>query len=102
MKKTVLITGASAGIGRATAIYLAEHGYIVYGAARRVEKMADLTGYGIKPIALDVPVDKSVAACVEQILREAAALTSWWTMQASVPKVPLKMLPNKMQNIKWK
>jgi short-subunit dehydrogenase len=74
MKKTVLITGASAGIGRATAIYLAENGYNVYGAARRVEKMADLKSYGIKPIALDVTVDESVEACVEQIFKEAGGI----------------------------
>jgi len=42
MKKTVLIIGASAGIGKATAIYLAQNGYNVYGAARRIEKMEDL------------------------------------------------------------
>lgn len=40
MAKTVLVTGASAGIGRATAIYLAQNGYNVYGAARRTEKIA--------------------------------------------------------------
>ncbi|RYF98867.1 MAG: SDR family NAD(P)-dependent oxidoreductase, partial [Chitinophagaceae bacterium] len=34
MEKTVLVTGASAGIGKATAIYLAQSGYNVYGAAR--------------------------------------------------------------------
>jgi short-subunit dehydrogenase len=74
MKKTVLITGASAGIGRATAIYLAENGYNVYGAARRVEKMDELKAYGIKPIALDVTEDKSVEACVEQIFQEAGGI----------------------------
>ena len=52
MKKTVLVTGASAGIGKATAIYLAQNGYLVYGAARRMEKMQDLITYGIKPVSL--------------------------------------------------
>ena len=42
MAKTVLVTGSSAGIGKATAIYLAQNGYNVYGAARRTEKMQDL------------------------------------------------------------
>jgi short-subunit dehydrogenase len=74
MKKTVLITGASAGIGRATAIYLAENGYNVYGAARRVEKMAELKAYGIKPMALDITEDKSVEACVKQIFQEAGGI----------------------------
>ncbi len=51
MEKTVLVTGASAGIGRATAIYLAQNGYKMYGGARRIEKMQDLKEYGIKPIS---------------------------------------------------
>jgi len=74
MKKTVLITGASAGIGKATAIYLAQNGYNVYGAARRTEKMQDLKTYGISPIALDVTKDESVTACVEEIFKEAGSI----------------------------
>ena len=74
MKKTVLVTGASAGIGKATAIYLAQNGYNVYGAARRMEKMQDLKAYGIKPIALDITKDKSITACVEQIFKEAGSI----------------------------
>jgi len=74
MKKTVLVTGASAGIGKATAIYLAQKGYNVYGAARRIEKMQDLKSYDIKPIALDITKDESVAACVEQIFKEAGSI----------------------------
>jgi short-subunit dehydrogenase len=74
MQKTVLVTGASAGIGKATAIYLAQNGYTVYGAARRVEKMQELTSYGIKPVALDVTKDDSITACVEQIFQEAGRI----------------------------
>jgi short-subunit dehydrogenase len=74
MQKTVLVTGASAGIGKATAIYLAQNGYSVYGAARRVEKMQELTSYGIKPVALDVTKDESIMACVEQIFNEAGSI----------------------------
>ncbi len=74
MKKTVLITGASAGIGRATAIYLAQHGYNVFGAARRLEKMQDLTAYGVTPVALDVTDEKSIIDCVGQILKDAGSI----------------------------
>jgi NAD(P)-dependent dehydrogenase (short-subunit alcohol dehydrogenase family) len=74
MEKTVLVTGASAGIGRATAIYLAENGYNVYGAARRIEKMQDLREYGIKPVSLDVTSEESLVACIEQILAEAGTI----------------------------
>lgn len=74
MKKTVLVTGASAGIGKATAIYLAQNGYNVYGAARRIDKMQDLKTHGIKLIALDVTKEESVMACVEQIFKEAGSI----------------------------
>src|SRR6218665_1768175 len=74
MAKTVLVTGASSGIGKATAIYLAQNGYSVYGAARRVDKMQDLKTYGIHPIALDVTKEESMVACIEQILKEAGSV----------------------------
>jgi short-subunit dehydrogenase len=69
MNNVVLITGASAGIGKTTAIYLAQNGYNVYGAARRVDKMEELKAYGIKPVELDVTKEESIAACVQQIGR---------------------------------
>ncbi|WP_341904879.1 oxidoreductase [Fluviicola taffensis] len=71
MSKTVLITGASSGIGKATAIYLAQNGYQVYGAARRAEKLKELETYGIKPITMDVTKDESIVACVNRILEES-------------------------------
>ncbi|RPD45374.1 SDR family NAD(P)-dependent oxidoreductase [Hymenobacter sediminis] len=67
MKKTALVTGASAGIGKATVIYLAQHGYTVYGGARRTDNMLDLKSYGIIPVALDVTKEESVVTCVNQI-----------------------------------
>lgn len=74
MAKTVLVTGASAGIGKATAIYLAQNGFNVYGAARRTDKMQDLKTHGIKPIALDVTKDESIIECVNQIYKEAGSI----------------------------
>ncbi|SEW05087.1 Short-chain dehydrogenase [Chitinophaga sp. YR573] len=74
MAKTVLVTGASSGIGKATAIYLAQNGYNVYGGARRMEMMQSLKEYGIKPIMLDISKDGSIVACVEQILKEAGSI----------------------------
>jgi len=74
MKKTVLVTGASAGIGKATAIYLAQKGYNVYGAARRIEKMQDLKAKGVKPIVLDVTKEDSITSCVNAILSETGSI----------------------------
>jgi short-subunit dehydrogenase len=69
MKRTVLITGASAGMGKETAKFLAARGYIVYGAARRVEKMNDLTASGIKIIAMDVTDNDSMVKGVQQVIK---------------------------------
>ncbi|GAA3923843.1 oxidoreductase [Chitinophaga oryziterrae] len=74
MTKTVLVTGASSGIGQATAIYMAQKGYKVYGAARRIEKMQELKEYGIQPIALDIISDDSVVACVDKVLDETGSV----------------------------
>src|SRR5882757_8992567 len=68
MKKVVLITGASAGIGKETARLLAGSDYIVYGAARRVDKMADLQVLGIKALAMDVTDEKSMLAGIHTLI----------------------------------
>lgn len=67
MKRVVLVTGASSGMGNATAIQLAQSGYIVYAAARRVEKMQNLVSYDISPVAMDLANEASVIACVDKI-----------------------------------
>ncbi len=72
--KTVLITGASSGIGKTTAIFLAQNGYNVYAAARRMERMEDLKNFGIKPIFLDITEEDSLVTCVKQILTEAGRI----------------------------
>ena len=46
--KVALVTGASSGIGASAARKLHDLGYVVYGAARRVEKMKDLADAGYR------------------------------------------------------
>ncbi len=46
MKKVVLITGATGGIGFQTARFLQREGYIVYGAGRDEEKLKNLIRQG--------------------------------------------------------
>ena len=66
----VLLTGASSGIGKATARALLEAGYVVYAAARRVEKMVDLKGLGAHVLAMDVTDDASMTEGVARIAGE--------------------------------
>ncbi len=65
-QKTVLITGASSGMGRATARYLAGRGYLVYAASRTPDKLENLSP-NIIPIALDITDIQSVSDAVEKI-----------------------------------
>lgn len=74
MGKTVLVTGASAGIGKATVICLAQNGYKVYGIARRIEKMKELKEFGIITIEMDVTKDESLVKGVNQILSEVGSI----------------------------
>jgi short-subunit dehydrogenase len=66
----VLLTGASSGIGKATAETLIGEGYTVYTAARRVEKMDDLKKLGGIPLKMDITKDNEVVAVVERIKQE--------------------------------
>lgn len=68
--KVCLITGASSGIGHATALELTQAGYTVYGAARRVEKMADLVTAGAHSIAMDITNEDDVIRVIQTIINE--------------------------------
>ncbi len=69
-KKVIFITGASSGIGKATALQLINEGHTVYGAARRVEKMQDLADAGGHAIKMDVTDDAQIEAGVHKIINE--------------------------------
>lgn len=62
--KTVLITGASSGMGYDAAPALAKAGYKVFAGARRVERMEPLKAFGVTPVALDVTSEESIDACL--------------------------------------
>jgi NAD(P)-dependent dehydrogenase (short-subunit alcohol dehydrogenase family) len=68
----VLITGASSGIGRATAELLNSRGYRVFGTARNPANVAPISGVELLP--LDVRDDASVDACVKSVLRQAGRI----------------------------
>jgi short-subunit dehydrogenase len=68
MSKIVLVTGASAGIGKETARLLQKQGYTVYGAARRLDKMAELQTLGVKTLTMDVTDETSIVKGIERII----------------------------------
>ena len=64
-RRVVLITGASSGIGRATAELLAARGHQVFGGARSAARTRPLAGVELVP--LDVRDEDSVKACVNEV-----------------------------------
>lgn len=68
MGKTILITGASSGMGRETAILLAGKGHRVYGGARRMNRMQDLAEHGITALELDVTKSDDNERAVNRII----------------------------------
>lgn len=67
--KTVLITGASSGIGAATAKALQASGYKVYASARRIDSLSELQDLGILTLSIDVTDDASMKRAVQKIGR---------------------------------
>lgn len=65
--ETVLITGASSGIGKETARKLLAEGYIVYVAARRLEEMKDLEARGATALAMDISEEQDIIRVVDTI-----------------------------------
>ena len=78
--KSVLITGATDGLGKALALLLAERGYRVFAAGRSPEKLAQLDSIAreknlvLESIALDVCSDASVHSAVQTVLGKTGAI----------------------------
>jgi len=67
-EKTVMVTGASGGIGRACARALAAKGWRVFPTARTRADLDALRAEGFQPVELDLSDEDSVASAVKEVL----------------------------------
>ena len=72
--KVALVTGASSGIGAATALKLKALGYTVYAAARRLDRMRPLANAGIHVMAMDMTDDSSMQAGIQKIVAKSGRI----------------------------
>ena len=92
--KAVLITGCSSGIGRATALRLAQGGWTVYASARREESLVELAGSGCRTLPLDVTDEASMHSAVERVEQECGAVgvlvnNAGYSQSGAIETVPL-------------
>jgi len=77
MSTVSVVTGANSGIGRATAIHLAQQGHDVIGTVRdparagKLQTMADEAGVEISLVRMDIGDDASVASGFSEIFDRA-------------------------------
>lgn len=72
MQKVVLISGASSGLGKATALHLSKLGYRVFGTSRNPKKYTEKLPFKLLP--LEITDAASINACVTQILKQTDRL----------------------------
>jgi short-subunit dehydrogenase len=100
-KRSVLITGASSGIGAETARLLGEKGHQVFLAARSFEKLKKISseinsaGGQATPLKLDLEDKNSILDCAKKINAEAASPfvlinNAGYGIYGRVEEVPLK------------
>ena len=69
MKQVALVTGATSGIGAATAVALAAGGYTVYGMGRRTQRLARLAKHGVNGLVVDLTDQAAIDSAVQSILQ---------------------------------
>jgi NAD(P)-dependent dehydrogenase (short-subunit alcohol dehydrogenase family) len=97
--RSVLVTGASSGIGLASALRLARVGWRVVGGVRKPEDADALRAQGIEPIQLDVTDAGQVVAAAEVAGSELDGLVANAGIAVAAPLelVPLEELRRQLE-----
>jgi len=96
MKKVILVTGASSGMGKDFALELLKRGHLVYGMARRVDRMQDIVEAGGKAVGLDITDEAQIEKAVQQIKEEQGRVdvlinNAGYAVYGTVEEVPIDM-----------
>ncbi len=99
MARAVLVTGASSGIGYASALRLAGSGWRVFGGVRSEEDAERLRGHGVEPLQLDVTDSEAIAAAAEVVGGELHGLVdnAGIAIAAPLELVPLDELRRQLE-----
>jgi len=74
-RKVALVTGASSGIGKVTAIALRSAGFVTYATARNSQTLSDLAAKGCHILQLDITNEASMLAAVRSIEAKHGAIS---------------------------
>ena len=89
----IVVTGASTGMGAATAKELSRRGFHVLAGVRRAADADALRGAGIEPHILDITVDSHVAAIAERVAHDQRPLRALINNAGIAINSPVETLP---------
>jgi len=104
MSKTVLVTGASTGIGRATALLLDSHGFVVFAGVRRKVDADSLIAHAsnrLVPLILDVTKSEDIASAARQVAAAVgdSGLDGLVNNAGTAAAAPLEFVP--VEDFRW-
>ena len=96
-KELIVITGASTGIGAATAREMAQRGFHVLAGVRRERDADGIRAVNVEPLILDITHPEHVQALAERVRedphhRPLRAVVNNAAVQANVPLKPLRSI----------
>ena len=88
--KVALVTGASSGIGRATAQRLTAEGFQVVALARRRERLDEIASDQISPIVCDLTDPAQIETALKQVDKKFGRLDALATCAGAVFNAPIE------------